>query len=270
MHGYDTYDYGWRGMQPTIMRFNSMDPLAEKYYSVSPYAYCANNPVLFLDPVGADIWTTSDPDLIRQFLGAIKLNSKKTNMSDWTHITDKEYKDGVGSGRFTINDKTGVLYYYYASMQESALIGGHINLGRRESGLLNDIQLAGAFGDAISGGAKKILNNRGAYMPRGGIEKVNIPVTVRTPIVNINTTSQALKYVKVGGKCVGVAGALVSVYGIYDDASKGKFKRAGAKAAVNALAAGAAFIPVAGWGISLGISAADYVWGDEFYDWVEK
>jgi hypothetical protein len=28
------------------------DPLAEKYYSISPYAYCANNPVKYIDPDG--------------------------------------------------------------------------------------------------------------------------------------------------------------------------------------------------------------------------
>lgn len=31
-----------------------MDPLCEKYYSVSPYAYCANNPVKYVDPDGKD------------------------------------------------------------------------------------------------------------------------------------------------------------------------------------------------------------------------
>jgi hypothetical protein len=32
-----------------------MDPLCEKYYSVSPYAYCANNPVNAIDPDGRKI-----------------------------------------------------------------------------------------------------------------------------------------------------------------------------------------------------------------------
>ncbi len=28
------------------------DPLAENYYSVSPYAFCSGNPVNFVDPDG--------------------------------------------------------------------------------------------------------------------------------------------------------------------------------------------------------------------------
>jgi multisubunit Na+/H+ antiporter MnhC subunit len=35
-------------------RFNSIDPLAEKYFPVSPYAYCGNNPIRFTDPNGKD------------------------------------------------------------------------------------------------------------------------------------------------------------------------------------------------------------------------
>ena len=31
-----------------------MDPLAEKYYGISPYAFCNNNPVNFVDPDGQD------------------------------------------------------------------------------------------------------------------------------------------------------------------------------------------------------------------------
>lgn len=34
----------------------SVDPKADKYPSISPYAYCAWNPVKFVDPDGMDIW----------------------------------------------------------------------------------------------------------------------------------------------------------------------------------------------------------------------
>jgi RHS repeat-associated protein len=54
-HGYDTYDYGARGLHAAKMRFETMDPLAEKYYSVSPYAYCLNNPVNAIDIEGQKV-----------------------------------------------------------------------------------------------------------------------------------------------------------------------------------------------------------------------
>jgi hypothetical protein len=33
-----------------------MDPLAEKYYNISPYAYCLNNPMRYIDPTGMGPW----------------------------------------------------------------------------------------------------------------------------------------------------------------------------------------------------------------------
>ena len=55
MHGYDTYDYGARGYYAASGRFMSVDPLCEKYYWISPYAYCLNNPVRFTDPDGREV-----------------------------------------------------------------------------------------------------------------------------------------------------------------------------------------------------------------------
>ena len=59
MHGLDWYDYGAREYDPTIGQFISMDPLCEKYYNVSPYAYCAGNPVRYVDPDGRTIQITN-------------------------------------------------------------------------------------------------------------------------------------------------------------------------------------------------------------------
>ncbi len=50
------YDSGAR-FQRNDGIFLSIDPLAEKYYGISPYAYCAGNPVNRVDPDGRDDWT---------------------------------------------------------------------------------------------------------------------------------------------------------------------------------------------------------------------
>ena len=54
-HGLDWYDYGARHMSPDVGRFTTIDPMAENYYSISPYAYCANNPVKYVDLHGDSI-----------------------------------------------------------------------------------------------------------------------------------------------------------------------------------------------------------------------
>ena len=49
MHGLDEYDSKARWYYPAICRTTTMDPLAEKYYPTSPYAWCGNNPIRNVD-----------------------------------------------------------------------------------------------------------------------------------------------------------------------------------------------------------------------------
>ena len=51
LFGINWYDSGAR-FQTTDGIFTGIDPLAEKYYHISPYVYCAGNPVNVIDPTG--------------------------------------------------------------------------------------------------------------------------------------------------------------------------------------------------------------------------
>lgn len=67
-HGLDWYDYGARQHDPFVPGFTSLAPLCEKYYHISPYAYCGNNPILLVDPNGMD-WLLSTGDKVYWYGG---------------------------------------------------------------------------------------------------------------------------------------------------------------------------------------------------------
>ena len=47
-------DFGARQYNPALRRWMTPDPMSEKYCGISPYAFCNNNPVNFVDPDGED------------------------------------------------------------------------------------------------------------------------------------------------------------------------------------------------------------------------
>ena len=63
MHGWNMYDSQARFQYSLLPRFSTMDPLAEKYYSFSPYNYAGNDPMNAADPDGKEIriqWTLEE------------------------------------------------------------------------------------------------------------------------------------------------------------------------------------------------------------------
>ena len=60
--GLDLYDYHARQQDAKLGRFNSPDPLAHKYYWLSPYSYCGGDPVNCVDPDGRDVCVLTAPN----------------------------------------------------------------------------------------------------------------------------------------------------------------------------------------------------------------
>ena len=73
--GLNWYDYGARHYDAALGRFTTNDRFAEKYYSMSPYQYGANNPVNNIDVNGDTIVVNPNPngliDNVRMFLDLI-------------------------------------------------------------------------------------------------------------------------------------------------------------------------------------------------------
>ena len=73
-------DYGARYYAPKFGRWTTPDPLADKYYSISPYAFCNNNPVNYIDPDGEAVETLWDIASIGMGVRSFVKNIKSGNV----------------------------------------------------------------------------------------------------------------------------------------------------------------------------------------------
>ncbi len=93
-------DYGARFYHQLSSRWTTMDPMAEKYYSVSPYAFCSGNPVNFVDWDGEDFTRKIRRNTI--YISAVyytdekSMTSAKQAVSFWNSRTGDTYTDESG------------------------------------------------------------------------------------------------------------------------------------------------------------------------------
>jgi RHS repeat-associated protein len=115
MHGLNLYDYSARYYEPAIGRFTTVDPLAEKYYSISPYAYCNNNPLKFIDPTGMSYTYNWNTGMYENGDGD---NVPFGEVLDW--IRDKSNKV-TGTVNYISEKATGLAVQATAAAQDFAM-----------------------------------------------------------------------------------------------------------------------------------------------------
>jgi RHS repeat-associated protein len=96
MHGLNLYDYSARYYESAIGRFTTVDPLAEMYYSWSPYSYVGNNPLRRTDPTGM-YWVTTNDQKYADELSKKMTERANSLRGDAQKIADdyvKAYKNG--------------------------------------------------------------------------------------------------------------------------------------------------------------------------------
>ena len=96
-----SYDFGARNYLPSVPRWNSMDPLAEKYYSISPYVYCAGNPVNLVDRDGKSTKVKRNEDGTYEVIGG-DLSDGDLNIYVYQEDDEGNYiPTGVSIGKTT-------------------------------------------------------------------------------------------------------------------------------------------------------------------------
>ena len=102
--GIDYTDFGARLYSPVIRRWATPDPKSEDRYGVSPYAYCAGDPVNFVDPDGND-WYSYEKTIENED-GEARIET----LYAWTDATSQEELDKLGIKGIYL-DKAIVVFY---------------------------------------------------------------------------------------------------------------------------------------------------------------
>jgi len=106
--------FGARYYSSDLSVWLSVDPMADKYPSLSPYVYCANNPIKLVDPNGEEIEITTETDskgnqIINIHFTAILVNKSSQNYSKQEMLNIKKNIASAIKDNFTGDYGKGVM-----------------------------------------------------------------------------------------------------------------------------------------------------------------
>ena len=111
-------DFGARMYDPDLARWTTQDPLADQYPGISPYAFCNNNPVNFVDPDGRD-WYEDD------------FGNAKWKESNEDYFIDENNKEWRNIGQEYLFFDGNNLHYY---RQNKGLVFDAVSGRKNDSG----------------------------------------------------------------------------------------------------------------------------------------
>ena len=156
-NGLNEYDFGVRWYYQAVPHFTKPDPMCEKYYWLSPYLYCANNPVNIVDPNGKEVIDSTKEDAeiavddmramfpdseFDRFRDLIVQSGKKQNGKSLAPITEEALNDVLVTEQLT-NDQQALVDLVVDLINSSdkhviEYIGNNKSLSRSTSDIMRE------------------------------------------------------------------------------------------------------------------------------------
>ena len=241
-------DFGARMYDAKLVRWNTYDPMAEKYYGINPYVYCAGDPVNMIDPEGQDWYEYTDED--------------GNNHNMWRKSQDYFYKDAngiiwknIGENYLSIENDRAVLFKQhtdksgglvlsstaYSFDDESSLNTLSIELGEL---LLKGASIVGGMGDY----AKKSTVTFRITDSKGNLDfKWYLNGWKGNQWVTPNSVSHLGTIASLTGRAIGVLNIGISVKSVLNSKTLNEQLEHG----LDIIVEGLGFVPIVGSGISL-------------------
>ena len=151
--------------------WTAIDPLAEKYYDISPYLYCAGNPIRIIDPKGEKWYVVNstgeisefnsiDEDYDRLFVASHGdeefVDMKQLIIHDKTILSSlKDNKIGIAKGAKTMSEEVSSIFYFLADNTNVEWVLYNID---HEMMLLGTKGMEGTSGDYREYGIRKPIS----------------------------------------------------------------------------------------------------------------
>ena len=172
-------DYGARMYDTKIARWLVQDPLAEKYYPFSPYNYCVNNPVMYVDTDGKAIHIVGGAFIGGALNGALALlngDSPKKILSATLVGAAEGAITASGVGIFS-----GILIGATGELTEQAL---NIAIGEQEKLDVVSIGISSISGGA-SAGLDKVFKKISSFIELN-YKSSSIKKSIRDEVISEN------------------------------------------------------------------------------------